>query len=201
MSPPSANLRHAILKVGDSRGFVVEHDGGRLVITAAHCLPFFPRCKSFSNMDELTYRSLIGPLGGISTVWAQCLFVDPIANIAVLGAPDGLELWEKFDAYRTFLERVEPLPMGAAGNQTAAWLMSLDNSWHSCTAHPQGGGLWLASATAGIVSGMSGSPIIDGTGQFAIGVVVSPGGTLDEPHTSGGPNPYLARHLPAWLAP
>jgi hypothetical protein len=201
MNRPSGNLQDAIVKVGDGRGFVVEHDGDRLVITAAHCLPFIPPCMSFSNLEKLTYQELIGPLDGKSTVWAQCLFADPIADIAVLGAPDGLELWEKFNAYQTLLGRAAALPMGAADNQPAAWLMSLDNSWHGCTAHHRGGALWLASATAGIVSGMSGSPIVGGTGQFAIGVVVCSGGVLDEPHTSGGPNPYLTRHLPAWLAP
>jgi hypothetical protein len=28
-------------------------------------------------------------------VWAECLFVDPIADLAVLGAPDSQELHDK----------------------------------------------------------------------------------------------------------
>jgi hypothetical protein len=41
----------AVLTVGEGRGFVVETDKQRLVITAAHCLPYFPPCASISNLD------------------------------------------------------------------------------------------------------------------------------------------------------
>jgi len=39
-------------------------------------------------VEETTYKRLLGPLGGKRTVWAECRFVDPIADIAVLGQPD-----------------------------------------------------------------------------------------------------------------
>jgi hypothetical protein len=35
---------------------------------------------------------LLGPLKGKRTVWATCLFVDQIADIAVLGQPDNQAL-------------------------------------------------------------------------------------------------------------
>jgi hypothetical protein len=38
----------AVLQVGGGRGFVVEVNGDRYVITAAHCLPFFPPCHAMS---------------------------------------------------------------------------------------------------------------------------------------------------------
>jgi hypothetical protein len=58
-----------IIRVGHGRGFVVEGaDSRRLVITAAHCLPFFPPCHGASYLRERTYKTLLGPLGGEQSV-------------------------------------------------------------------------------------------------------------------------------------
>ncbi len=82
-------LSSAVITVGDGRGFVVEgKDGERLVITAAHCLSRFPPCHAASYLHERTYQSLLGKIGSPRSVWAECLFADPIGDIAVLGAPD-----------------------------------------------------------------------------------------------------------------
>jgi hypothetical protein len=82
----------AIVAVGGGRGFVVQGanhpSGGALVVTAAHCLPFVPPPHPFSFTKERTYEALLGPLGRSATVWAECLFVNPIADLAVLGPPD-----------------------------------------------------------------------------------------------------------------
>jgi hypothetical protein len=55
---------HAILKVGDGRGFVVagRRREERLVVTAGHCLPSLPPCCTFSFVEERTYQRLLGPL-------------------------------------------------------------------------------------------------------------------------------------------
>jgi hypothetical protein len=37
----------SVVRVAGGRGFVVEGKAERLIITAAHCLPFFPPCMSF----------------------------------------------------------------------------------------------------------------------------------------------------------
>lgn len=47
----------------------------------------------------MTYKNFLGPLGGKRQVWAECLFVDPIADIAVFGTPDTQDLYEQADAY------------------------------------------------------------------------------------------------------
>ena len=52
----------AIIRVGAGRGFVIEGVRGRLVITAAHCLPELPPAMSFSLLEERTYRNLLGGL-------------------------------------------------------------------------------------------------------------------------------------------
>jgi hypothetical protein len=45
-------------------------------------------------------RRILGPPGRKKlTVWAACLFANPIADIAVLGQPDDQELSEQAEAY------------------------------------------------------------------------------------------------------
>jgi hypothetical protein len=62
----------------------VEH---RLIVTAAHCLPKIPPVQP-TFYYERTYKSLLGALdGGNKGVWAECLFVDPIGDVAILGSP------------------------------------------------------------------------------------------------------------------
>jgi hypothetical protein len=77
--------KNAIVKVGGGRGFVVQGERDRLVITAGHCLPDFPTCHSSSHTEERTYKALLGSLGEKPAVWAECLFADPIGDVAVLG--------------------------------------------------------------------------------------------------------------------
>jgi hypothetical protein len=84
-----AQWTRAVIRVGDGRGFVVGTDRERFVITAAHCLPRLPPSLSFSFIEERTYAKLLGPIGRKRTpVWAECCFVDPIADLAVLWSPD-----------------------------------------------------------------------------------------------------------------
>ena len=88
----------AVLTVGRGRGFVLEginpaheHLVERYVITAAHCLNrtrrsrknYFPPCAAASYVEQRTYRELLGPLGDKPTVWAECLFVDPVADAPI----------------------------------------------------------------------------------------------------------------------
>jgi hypothetical protein len=93
----SKRAKSAIITVGAGRGFVMQGKLNRFVITAAHCLPFFPPCCSFSFTEERTYENLLGHIGVEPSVWAECLFVDPIADIAVLGSPDTQVLGKQAD--------------------------------------------------------------------------------------------------------
>src|SRR5438552_3247930 len=102
----------SVLRVGGGRGFVVNGERDRLIITAAHCLPRFPPCHGFSYTEERTYAKLLGPLGRKKpTVWAECLFVDPVADIAVLGPPDDQELFDEYDEYDRLVAEHIPLPI------------------------------------------------------------------------------------------
>jgi hypothetical protein len=53
----------AVVSVGDGRGFIVSGKHDRFIITAAHCLPAFPPCASFSTIEERTYATLVGMSG------------------------------------------------------------------------------------------------------------------------------------------
>jgi hypothetical protein len=187
----------AVITVGGGRGFVVRGRWDRLIITAAHCLPHFPPCHGASYLEELTYQALLAPLGGEPAVWTECLFVDPIADIAILGPPDNQDLSDYYDAYVNLVDSAELLEISKPKQKCRALLLSLENSWFECTVqHQKSGPLWISKAAQGIVGGMSGSPILaeDGT---AIGVVCTAGGT-GEVHTEGGPNPRLMGNLPGW---
>jgi hypothetical protein len=196
-----AKATRAVLTVGEGRGFVVEcdHQGQpmRIVITAAHCLPRLPSCPSGLDQWGWTYEALLGPLGQMPTVWAECIFVDIVGDVAVLGQPDNQELFEQAESYDRLVDAVTPLPITDALEDGPAWLLSLDRKWHRCRVRHLNGPLWIEDAAAGIKGGMSGSPIITKDGA-AIGVVSISGGSGDtDSHTGGGPNPHLAFHLPS----
>lgn len=191
--------QRAVITVGGGRGFIVETAGHRLVVTAAHCLPHFPPAASITSTQERTYVELLGPLGnGAPKVGAECLFADPIGDIAVLGSPDCQEVYDEAVAYEELTEDVPPLRIADAPERAPAWLLTLDRQWIRCEVKHVGGPLWIENAAAPIMGGMSGSPILDADGG-AIGVLCASAGTGNVAHTEGGPNPRLSESLPGWL--
>jgi hypothetical protein len=196
----------SLLAVGDGRGFVVEDSthGRRYVITAAHCLPRLPTGFSIGDTHERTYVNLLGPLGGERAVSAECLFVDPVADIAVLGSPDGQIRYEEARAYEALTEDLDALQVATkldafiekkAPPTIRGWLISLDGTLQPCRLlHMPFGPWWTEGAVS--VGGMSGSPILAEDGKTALGVVCA--GTENE-HGPDGPHARLATHLPGWL--
>jgi hypothetical protein len=82
-----SDIARGVVKVGGGRGFIIEAKHSRLVVTAAHCLPHFPPPVSIAGYDERTYQDLLGALDDPTPrVWAELVFADPIADIAVLAA-------------------------------------------------------------------------------------------------------------------
>src|SRR5215469_843350 len=154
-------LTAGVITAGSGRGFVVEGAGERLVITAAHCLPFLPPAQSFFGPKERNYGPLLAPLGSEPRAWAVCRFVDPIADIAVLGSPDSPHANE----YKALMETATALSISCAlRNPVNFWLparlLSLDGRrWFSFTIRHFGGPLWVTHA-AESCSEMSGSPIV-----------------------------------------
>ena len=188
-------LKSGVITVGDGRGFVVEGAGERLVITAAHCLPSLPPALPAFGLEARTYGPLLSRRGEEPRAWAVCRFVDPIADIAVLGPPGNPHA----DEYKALMETASALSIGGSlRNPVNFWvparLLSLDGRrWFSCTVRHFGGPLWVTHAAEVIRDGMSGSPIVTEIGT-AIGVVCTAAAPWE-----GGPNPRLSHNLPGWL--
>jgi Trypsin-like peptidase domain len=163
-----------VLTVGDGRGFVVTCRGERLVVTAAHCLPFFPPPFAGSGLEDRTYKGLLAPLGSSErAVWGECLFADPVADIAVLGSPDNQALYEQADAYEALVQSASSVGIVDAPLKGKGWLLSLEGEWFGCTVQCMKrvkSPLWISNTTQPIVGGMSGSPVISDDGA-AIGIV------------------------------
>jgi hypothetical protein len=216
------NTVNGVIRVGKGgRGFVVAGKRDRFVITASHCLPKFPPRHPAAHYWERTYAKLLGPLGGRYTVMAECLFVDPVADLAVLGPPDNQALYEQAEAYEALTESVTPMvladlpltgssvkrklpnggeiaiPMPRKGEGPAR-LLSLDGKWFACRLTATERSLWIWDAEQPIVGGMSGSPIVNDTGA-AVGVCCTAGGLVGHEPREGGPNPFLTRQLPGWF--
>ena len=189
--------QRAVITVGEGRGFVVEGVRQRLVITAAHRLPHFPPSAAYSHLEERTYQDLLAPLGKSPKVWAECLFADPIGDIAVLGSPDSQALHEKSEAYEALMEAMMPLVIADAPKKGAGWMLSLDGQWFKCDLMHQDSRVWIIGAASKIEGAMSGSPIVNDN-CFAIGVVCAGWGTDGERWPSG-PNPRLVHNLPGWM--
>jgi len=217
------SAKRAVIAVGSGRGFVMETAArlgrhivvSRLVVTAAHCLPHLPPALACAFAYERTYTALLGPLGDSkASIMAECLFVDHVADIAVLGEPDvqamsAIVKKEKdLFAFETFIDATEALRLGnmltswvplKSGRTRRGWLLSLDGRWASCTVERcRDGALWITKATTEVIGGMSGSPILSDDGR-ALGVLCTSGGPQGEPCTRGGPQPQLSACLPGWL--
>jgi len=218
-----SELRKAVVKVGYGRGFII-HDRAemppfqgrpmfrdrRLVVTAAHCLPKLPPCHAANFPHEKTYESLLGTLDAPEpAVWAECLFADPIADIALLGSPDpeamdkyGEPYDEPIDEYYELADEAPALRIGTAPQQGRAWLLALDGQWVPLAVELSGNGLWIEGNPKN-EPGVSGSPLLaeDGSAVALVCMGTSSGrSTADRKPERSGPHPVLAHHLPGWLA-
>jgi hypothetical protein len=146
---------------------------------------------SISHTAERTYANLLAPLGDKRSVWAECLFVDPIGDIAVLGTPDDQLFYDESKAYDGLVEAESVTPLTVAPPDSEGWLLSLDGVWFRCAILHQKkfGPLRLGKLEGKIASGMSGSPVLSTTGA-AVGVVCV---------GSDCPNPSLIGNLPGWF--
>src|SRR6185437_11616738 len=151
-----------------------------------------------AHLAQRTFEALLGPLGGACDVWAECVYADPVADLAVLAAPDAQHFASEARNYarlvgqRTPL-RVAALPLARKGKTEAAeWqgagrLFSLEGQWFECRLRATPRALWIGDKAQAFAGGMSGSPIADADGA-ALGVLCTTGA-----------NPILVQHLPRWL--
>jgi len=200
--PPSPFLTDAIIRVGNGRGFLIDTSTGVLVITAAHCVTkteagaeFPPACAASQPRDR-TYPDLLGPIGGALMAWAECLFIDPVADLAVLCEPDKHTFPGQTDAY-TYLVADRPT-LGLARpprKMFTAWALALQGVWTRCTARsytPHS-----LSVDGPIAGAMSGSPVVTDEGRALAVIGVAVDWPNEVPEHRG--QPLLASCLPGWV--
>jgi hypothetical protein len=180
--------RTGVVRVGEGRGFVLQarRRGGRVVVTAAHCLPELPPLLSL--VDERTYAAIIGPIGGELTVPAECLFLDLIADIALLGTPDNRAYPAQSATFSAFVEDLAPFRVSLLDDRSEipVRILSLEGEWLPGQATSFGEGLFLSDCE--VIDEMAGSPIVTMDGA-AVGVV---GTEVDMPMSR------LGDRLPSW---
>jgi hypothetical protein len=196
--PPLTNAdpSRAVLRVANGRGFVVEDfRGKRYVITTACTL-----LDTLFHEDPLNERAykLLAELGSELSTWAEIVFNDMVADLAVLRSPDIHTSREQTSDYSALLEKYEPLAIADAPKDGDVRVMSSDGRWFDCRVERPGDShaIWLSWTAEPVTSDMAGSPIVLLDGR-AIGVVRDGVGTgVDEGWTM---NPNLVQDLPLRL--
>lgn len=209
--PHKAN---SVITVDKGRGFIIEHhtlfDFGngfkdlrrKLVVTASHCLPHPPVMPCYLY-QETTYPNLLAPLGEEPSVWADCLFFDPVSDLAILGEPDNQELGEESDAYARLVDGRKPFTI-AAPETGEGYMLALDGvSWQPTPLKVHVNIWGTGLSTGATLAGQSGSPIVDAKGRavalVSIGSEQVDLNSGDRTNMNAGPQPILTNALPAWL--
>jgi hypothetical protein len=197
-----SKLRSGIVTVGNGRGFFVDAKReGAIVITAAHCLPSLPQPHPGTSG---IYPNVLGLLYAKPTVTAQCIFADPVNDIAVLGAPDANEAWEDEEnsadlaKAANLLSITAPSPMSGLAEmiQSPVTVYTLDGACAECLATICGRRLRIDKGAELIKPGMSGSPILLPDGSAIALVSLTAGGLAS---ANFGMSPTIAPCLPGWL--
>jgi hypothetical protein len=82
-------------------------------------------------------RTVSGGRSGPPAIAAECLFVDPISDLAVLGPPDNQGLSAEYEAYEKLMAPAAPLSIAPVPGETSpGWLLSLDGAWFPCSVSP-----------------------------------------------------------------
>jgi hypothetical protein len=183
-----------LVKVGEGRGVVVRANGlaHPLIITCAHCIPERPSAHLARYLHEYTFR-LLGPLFGRVTVFAEVLFYDPIADVAVLSQPDAQVLFEQADAFDELLAHCKPIAVAANSPPNGAgFVFDLKGKLQPVTYEVHPSGITVRVEGYPFLGGMSGSPILDD--QHRVVALCSVG---DLGGSDNFPSPRLAVAIPS----
>jgi len=192
----ASGAMRAMVNVGTGRGCIIEGPRGRLIVTAASCIP---KCSILAPVRPVKHfcGKLVAELGNEPRIGVTCLFADSVTNIAVLGPLRGHSDESEAARFDALVNAGKALPVATASNDSGSWILGLDAIWISCRVQFFGGPLWLSGVSDAITAGLCGSPIVDHRGS-AIGLVSVLAGGAGDIITSAdsGPNPNLMRSVP-----
>lgn len=180
------------------QGVLIE-DG--LIVTAAHCVN-----AQFDGAMAVGPESFIEKIKtGEETLKVAPLAVEPVSDIAVLGAMDEQMFPDEVEAYEKFCTRTKPVRICRCDTElfqkfTVHLYYRRKKTWVEGTAMqcaPQAHVLGIEAGKE-IEFGMSGGPIVSDSGEL-VGIVSYFNSDPDpEKPTSGlSPRPHLA--LPVWV--
>lgn len=161
------NATVTVLKKG-GHGVLV---GGNLIITAAHCVDF--SCTGGMVLGD-HYVEHVRTARGQNLKVAP-LAVEPLSDVAVLGALDDQEFGQEVEEYQTWCEATRPVPLCVAdfafGESFPVRVLDRSGKWLGgrATQFRCEQGLAVETETQ-IGAGASGGPIINENGEL-VGVV------------------------------
>jgi hypothetical protein len=200
----SAQMQRAIVQACVT---VIKQDGargrgvlvaGELVLTAAHCVDY--TLEGGMALGDYFFQELQTTRGPFKT---QPLAVEPVADIAVLGALDGQEFLEAVEAFETWCADTLPVPVCLEPVPVREWfpayLYTHRETWLQGRAQlvrEDAHALWFEFADQ-IEAGTSGSPIVTEKGEI-IGIVSRSNFTPGQAGCQGvNPRPHLT--VPGWV--
>jgi hypothetical protein len=144
---------------------------GNMILTAAHCLSV--EVNAFMGVQEQPLQEV--ECNG-NQIMAQIYAVEPMRDIAVLGAPDSQRCAEEYFAFKKAIERIDPVEIRPDDlklfKEIPAEVYTHERTW--ITGKVQQGGQGEVSLsmtiTDEIKSGTSGGPVVDQEGCL-LGVV------------------------------
>ena len=189
-----ANATVTLLQKG-GRGVLVNSN---LIITAAHCIDF--NCEGGMVLGDNFIEEI---KAGEEELKVAPLAVEPVSDIAVLGALDNQTFFQEVDDFERFCERTKPVPLCRSNferfqefrvhiyNHKGAWVTG---KAMQCTKEAKE--LFVDSDEM-IEGGTSGGPIINDSGEL-VGITSNFSTTcIEHAYTGQTPRPHLA--LPAWV--
>lgn len=183
-----------------SQGVLVP---GGFILTAAHCIEW--STSGGMALGDYCLEPILTKSGGRFRVSVDA--VEPVADIAVLGAADEQTFSDDADAFESFCETTAAVPicvddfkgttLGEEEQSVLAHVLTHRGTWIEADVSepgfgPAGYGAWL-KAKKKISSGTSGGPIVNDAGHL-LGVVSWSG-----EKTFNGAFPRPHRALPVWI--
>ncbi len=174
---------------------------GGLIVTAAHVVEWDNSGLMALGEDA---RFLQRIEAGKRKLLVYPLAVEPVADLAILGSPDGQWIPDEAKAFDQFCEATaamslttEEFPVGTPVPayvlaHTGRWITGRITQWH-----PEAATLVLET-DEGIEGGTSGSPVVTEHGFLLAVVSNACGPQSDPPRTGSISRPHLA--APVWLA-